>query len=71
MDVTNIEPMEWNTARGAGVALGARLSVLLGLGELGDDGDAFQFLSRQLNCEWNGLLVEEFNVANAGRKLVN
>jgi hypothetical protein len=40
MDITNIEPVERNACAGGGTFGGFRLSILLGFGELCDDGDA-------------------------------
>lgn len=48
----------------------SRLTVLLCFSKLGDDGNAEEFLSSQLNCERDRLFVPKFDVANSDTRLV-
>jgi len=68
--VSNIQAMEGGTV-GAGNDAAAALggpgsTVLLGLGQLGDDGHALQLLAGEIQCLGNRLLVLELDVANTG-----
>jgi len=66
VDVAYVETVEGDRVL---VAVGGRggsgLTVLFCFSELGDDGDAEQSLSRQLDGEWHGTFVFELNISNA------
>jgi hypothetical protein len=70
VNVADIETVEWNARLLLGCAFcGSSLSVLLSLGELGDDRDAEKLLSREVNGSLHGRLVLELDIANAAARL--
>jgi hypothetical protein len=68
VDVADIEAMEGGSIGSRSGAAFRRTSsaVLLSLGKLRNNGNAFQFLASQFESLWNGIFVLELNVTNAG-----
>jgi hypothetical protein len=66
MDVTNIKSMKGHAVV---VASGrfwiSSLTVLLCFSKLSDDRNTEEFLSSELNCQWDGFFLSEFDVPNA------
>lgn len=72
MNVSNVETVERRaiSTRSSAAFRGTSSAVLLGLGELRNDGDTLQFLASQFESFGNRLFVFELNVADTGAKLV-
>lgn len=73
MDVPNIQPVERHLVRVVGrTALRVTsLAVLLCFGQLGDDGDPYELLARELDGRLNRFLVLELDVAHTAKCQIN
>jgi hypothetical protein len=67
VNIADVETMERGTVstRRSTTFRGTSSAILLGFGELGNDGNAFQFLTSQLQCFGYRLFVLELNIADA------
>jgi hypothetical protein len=67
VDVADVETVEGSAigTRGSTALGGTSSTVLLSFSQLGNDGDALEFLASQLQCLRNRLFSFELNVADA------
>jgi len=72
VNVSNVETVERRAVgtRSSATFGGTSSAILLGLGELRNDGDTLQFLASQFESFGNRLFVFELNVADTRAKSV-